>query len=156
MVCDLALVPVTQRQAWSYIALHHRHHPPPAGDLYRVGAVAKGELEMVAVAVVGRPVSRQTQHQEPQTCELLRLCVREGAPRNTASFLLGACRRAAWALGYTRLITYTLASESGTSMRAAGYRLVGSRPARSWNTLSRPRVDRHVIEGRLLWEVVAT
>lgn len=150
----LRLVPVTQRQADAYIRVHHRHHPPSRGDLFRMGALAEGELEMVGVAVVGRPVSRIIQAREPQTCELLRLCVREGAPKNTASFLLGACRRAAWALGYTRLISYTLASESGASMRAAGYRTVGEVKGRSWNTPSRPRVDRHAIEDRLLWEVV--
>jgi hypothetical protein len=45
--------------------------------------------------------------------------------------LYGAIARAARALGYRRLITYTLASESGTSLRAVG-----------WHPNQRPEEDR--------------
>lgn len=153
----LRLVPLKRDQAKAYIRAHHRHNKRFCGDLFRVGCVAEGEVEMAGVAVVGRPVSRETQHREPQTCELLRLCVREGAPRNVASFLLGAVRRAAWALGYTKVITYTLKSESGASLRAAGYRTVGERPARpGWDASSRPRDnDDYLSTDRLLWEAAA-
>lgn len=155
----LRLWPLTQRQAAAFIAAHHRHHPPSRGDIFRVGAAESphdgGAPFLVGVAVVGRPVSREIQQREPTTAELLRLCVCERAPKNTPSLLLGAVRRAAWGLGYTRLISYTLASESGVSMRAAGYRLVGEVKGRSWDMPSRPRIDAHVIADRLLWEAAA-
>lgn len=147
---ELALMPMKRSQANEWIVRHHRHHGPVVGDIYRVGASADGVL--VGCAVVGRPVSRIIQQREPQTVELLRLCTADSAPKNTASFLLGAVRRAAWALGYTRLITYTLASEGGASLRAAGYRTVGETRGRSWDCPSRRRVDKHKIEDRTLWE----
>ncbi|MGN9796199.1 XF1762 family protein [Streptomyces sp. OZ13] len=40
--------------------------------------------------------------------------------RNANSLLYGAAWRAAKALGYTRLITYTQASETGASLRGTG------------------------------------
>lgn len=102
--------------------------------------------------MVGRPVIRELQAREPLTCELIRVCLRDGAPKNAASMLYGACRRAAWALGYTRLITYTLSRESGTSLRAAGYRVIGERKGQSWNRPSRERTDQHEIADRSVWE----
>lgn len=83
----------------------------------------------------------------------VRLCT--DGTRNAASFLLGRAARATFALGYRRLGTYTLASESGTSLVAAGWRLVGEVRGRSWNTRSRPRVDRHPTPDKLRWEAVA-
>ena len=67
--------------------------------------------------------------------------------------LLAAACRAARALGYRRLVTYTLASESGASLRAAGFRQLYTVRARSWHTPSRPRVDKHDPAQRTLWEI---
>jgi hypothetical protein len=55
-------------------------------------------------------------------------------------------------MGYRRLITYTLVSEPGTSLRAAGWRIVGTVSGRSWDTPSRPRVDRYPTQDKLRWE----
>ena len=99
--------------------------------------------------MVGRPVSRC--ECDGRTLEVNRLCVEEGH-RNVASLLLGACRRAAWALGYTRLVTFTLQTEGGKSLRAAGYRLIGERPDRNWNTPGRPRVEKNT-GPKFKWEV---
>jgi hypothetical protein len=72
--------------------------------------------------------------------------------------LYGALARAAFALGYTRVITYTQADESGSSLRAAGWRVVAHRAARKgWNTISRPRDDaRYMTSERTLWETTQT
>jgi hypothetical protein len=75
----------------------------------------------------------------------------DGAP-NACSFLLGACWRAARALGWRRLVTYTLASEPGTSLVAAGWRRVGEVSGRSWHRDSRPRVDLHPTQDKIKWE----
>jgi len=57
-------------------------------------------------------------------------------------------------MGYKRLITYTLASESGTSVKAAGWRVVGEAGGGSWNRDGRPRIDTHPIGQKTLWEVL--
>ena len=72
--------------------------------------------------------------------------------KDACSALYGACRRAAFALGYKKLVTYTLASESGVSLKAAGYRLVGEAGGGSWSRSSRPRVDKHPTQAKLRWE----
>ena len=69
--------------------------------------------------------------------------------------LLGAAARAAFAMGYRRLGSYILVTETGTSYRAAGWRLVGEVKGRSWSTPSRPRIDRHPTMDKLLFEVTA-
>ena len=65
-----------------------------------------------------------------------------------------AAWRAAKALGYRRLITYTLNTEPGTSLRGAGWKLIGERGGGSWSVPSRPRVDKHPLQMKLLWEAV--
>src|SRR3546814_18235817 len=73
------------------------------------------------------------------TREVTRRCT-DGAP-NACSKLYGAAWKAAKALGYTRLITYTLPEEGGASLRAAGWQLVGTRGGGAWSRPSRPRAD---------------
>ena len=53
------------------------------------------------------------------------------------------------------ICTYILKSESGVSIKAAGWRLVGEVRGRSWDAPSRRRVDRHPTEDKLLWETAA-
>jgi hypothetical protein len=109
--------------------------------------VTDGE-RVCGVAIVGRPVARGLD--DGLTLEITRVCT-DGTP-NAASALYGAARRATFALGYRKLVTYTLASESGISLRASGYRVVGEVQGRSWNCASRPRVDKHPLDNKLRWE----
>jgi hypothetical protein len=106
--------------------------------------------KVVAVAIVGRPVARRLQ--DGWTCELTRLA--SDGTRNACSFLYGRAWRAARALGWRRMITYTLASEDGASLKAAGFKLIGTTPGRSWSVPSRPRVDKHPLQQKLRWERV--
>jgi hypothetical protein len=76
---------------------------------------------LVGVATVGRPVARHLD--DGYTLEVNRTCTLDGTP-NVNSMLYGAAWRAAKALGYRRLITYTQEGESGASLRAAGWRLI--------------------------------
>lgn len=69
--------------------------------------------------------------------------------------LYGAAWRAVRALGYGRLITYTLEDEGGSSLRAAGFRVVGEVKGRSWSCESRPRVDTAPHQDKLRWELTA-
>ena len=87
------------------------------------------------------------------TAEVTRLCT-DGS-RNACSMLYGAAWRAARALGYRRLITYILAEESGISLTASGFRLVGEAGGGTWNRSGRPRVDMHPTQRKLLFEARA-
>lgn len=141
----LRLVPVTLAEANAFVAQWHRHHAPVVGHKFSVGVEAE---TLVGVVIVGRPISRHLD--TGMTLEINRLCC-DGTP-NAPSFLLGAARRAAWALGYRRLITYTLPSEGGASLRAAGYRCVGEAGGGSWSRPSRARISTHPLEKKWLWE----
>jgi len=145
---SLRLVPVSQKVALDAVARWHRHNKPPRGDLFRVG-VADGET-LVAVGIASRPVARV--YQDGQTVEVSR--VSSDGTRNACSMLYGALTRAAFALGYRRVITYTRSDEPGTSLRAAGWHVVAERPATpGWDRPSRPRDDRlYDSVPRTLWE----
>lgn len=130
----LELVPVTRDQALDFIRCLHRHAKRPQGYRFAVGVCNDGNL--VGVATAGRPVARGLD--DGHTIEITRVCT-DGTP-HACSMLYGACWRAAKAMGYRRAITYTLTTESGTSLRAAGWLRVAELPARpGWDMPSRPR-----------------
>jgi hypothetical protein len=147
MIC---LVPCRLREAREFVANFHRHNAMPQGGLFAIGA--SDGTRLVGAAIVGLPVARG--FIDGHTLELTRCCVVDDAPKNTPSMLYGACWRAARAMGYRRLVTYTLASESGVSLRAAGWQLIAeragrkpegwqNRPGREWQTV--------VGQAKLLW-----
>lgn len=146
----LRLVPIRLKDAPAYLERWHRHHPHLVGGLWAVGAAAGDEL--VAIAIVGRPVSRE--FDDGATVEVVRVAA-DGTP-NACSLLYGAAARGSFAMGYTRVVSYTQAGESGSSLRAAGYRVIAERPARAgWSAPSRPRDDRaYGSVARQLWERV--
>jgi hypothetical protein len=143
---SLVVVPMTLAEAKAFIEQHHRHHRPPVSHLFSIGA-SDGE-RVVAVCVVGRPVARMLQ--DGFTAEVTRLAS-DGA-RNACSLLYGAAWRAARAMGYRRLVTYTLPEEGGASLRAAGWRCIGEAGGGSWSRATRPRVDLHPTQAKLRWE----
>lgn len=145
----LALVPCSIQDAREYVAQFHRHHGAPLSGLFAVSC-AVGE-RVCGVAIVGRPVARGLQ--DGWTAEVTRVAT--DGTRNACSFLYCACWRAARALGWRKLITYTLATESGASLRAAGWSVVGQVSARSWHCASRPRVDRAPLQEKIRWEASA-
>ncbi len=132
--------------AAAFVSEHHRHHTPPPGHLFSIGAYEGDRL--CGVVIVGRPVARG--RQDGFTVEVTRLCT--DGTRNASSFLYGCAARAALALGYRRIGTYTLQSEGGASLRAAGWRIIAEVKGRSWDTPSRRRTDKHPTENKLLWE----
>ena len=146
----LEIVPIKQSEAKAFVERVHRHHPAPVGSIFQV-AVADEAGEIRGVAMVGRPVARH--YDDGWTLEVNRVAT-DGYP-NACSALYAAAWRVARALGWHRLITYTLASESGSSLRAAGWHLLGERKARSWAdaSVARPRVDTNVATGqdKLVW-----
>jgi len=127
----------------------HRRHPPSRGWLF--GIAVNDGAQLVGVICVGRPIARL--QQDGWTCEATR-CVTDGT-KNANSKLYAAAWRAARAMGYRRLITYNLPSESGASLRAAGYRVVHQTRAQAWGRPSRIRVDQSPPATKLLWETTA-
>lgn len=144
----MIIVPITLREANAFVALHHRHHDPTVGGLFAVGCA---EEIMIAVAIVGRPTARMLQ--DDWTAEVTRLCARPGvASLGACSMLYAAAWRAARALGYRRLVTYTLPEEGGASLRGAGWKCLGEAGGGSWDRRARPRVDTHPTQRKLRWE----
>ena len=148
----LVVVPVSFRQAKEFVAEWHRHHKPPVGHKFSVG-VANEDGVLVGVAMVGRPVARH--FDDGLTLEVNRTAT-DGS-KNANSLLYGAAWRAAKALGYCRLITYTQEGESGVSLRASGWKEIARRSAHNgWDRPSRKRNDDDNTVGkqRVLWEAV--
>lgn len=141
--------PITFEDAADFVRVHHRHHTPPQGHKFSIAAMF--EESLVGVVIVGRPVARR--RDDGLTLEVTRLCTI--GEKNACSFLYGAAARAAFALGYRRIGTYILKSEPGTSLKAAGWKLIGETPGRSWSVPSRPRNDTHPLEPKLLFERTA-
>lgn len=131
----LRVIPVTLAVANAFVERLHRHHKPVAGSKFAIG-VTDGE-QLRGVAITGRPVSPWLQQHRPLWAEINRCCT-DGA-RNACSMLYGAARRAAKAMGYEAVITYTLPEEGGASLRAAGFRIDkedAGGPAELWNSRS--------------------
>lgn len=142
----LRLAPCDLDEANEFVARHHRHHPPVVGHKFSLAALSPERV--VGVCIVGRPVSRM--RDDGTTLEVTRLCT--DGTRNACSFLYGAAARAAFALGFLRIGTYTLPDEGGASLRGAGWKLIGERGGGSWSRDDRPRVDKAPTQGKLLWE----
>jgi len=133
----LALRPIFTQDAIRWLAPRHRHNNPPLRGLFAASVVDEtGAVRGVAVAA--RPVARNLDN--GATIEVTRCCT-DGA-ENACSMLYGALRRAAWALGYSRIVTYTLAEEPGTSLKASGWTRDAELAASpTWSRPSRHRLN---------------
>lgn len=145
----LTIVPLPLDEANAFVLQHHRHHRPTVGHKFSLGVADEGGA-IRGVAIVGRPVGRFLD--DGLTLEVNRVAT-DGCP-NACSALYGAARRATFALGYRRLITYTLVSEPGTSLRAAGWKCLGERGGLRWTGARRPTVDKYPAQMKLLWEAI--
>ena len=148
MKIRLTICPLTLAEANEFVRTHHRHHKPTVGGKFAIG-VADEAGTVHGVAIVGRPVSRMLD--DGWTVEVNRVAT-NGA-ENACSMLYGAAWRAARAMGYRRAVTYTLPQEGGTSLRAAGWKLIGEAGGGQWGSAKRPRVTAHP-ELKLRWEAV--
>jgi L-amino acid N-acyltransferase YncA len=142
----IRVTPISIQEANAFIEAHHRHHKPALSGLFAVACSENDEVR--GVAIVGRPVARNLY--DGYTAEVTRLCT--DGTKNACSMLYAACWRAARALGYQRLVTYTLPEEGGASLRAAGWRLVGQTGGGSWSRPGRPRIDKHPTIPKFRWE----
>jgi len=148
----LVLVPLSLREASEFVTNFHRHNKAPRGGKFAIGV--SDESGLVGVAIVGRPLARSF---DDYTAEVLRVCTTDGSPKNVCSKLYGACWRAWKAMGGHKLITYTLQTETGASVKAAGWKIVAQTKKRkegsAWTSKGRER-DWQPIYGQLKfrWE----
>ena len=148
----LELMPLSLREANEYIKSFHRHNKPTRGGKYAIG-VKDGD-KLVGVAITGRPIARMLD--DKVTAEVLRVCTADDSPKNTCSKIYGACWKASKAMGYRKLITYTLQTESGSSLKGAGYKIVNeSKPSTGKGWLSRPSREWQPVYGQMKfrWEI---
>lgn len=124
----LEIKPITLREANLFVEENHRHHGRTAGCKFAVSAYKDGEL--AGVAICGRPVGRYMD--DGETLEIYRNCT--NGTKNACSFLYGACCRVAREMGYAKVITYTLQSEDGASLKASGFVCEGIAGGTHWTT----------------------
>ena len=151
----MKIVPISLAEADDFVLNFHRHNKPVQGAKFAIGA-SDGE-NLIGVAIVGRPISRFLD--DGFTAEVTRCCVTESAPKGCCSFLYSRAWRAWQALGGNKLITYTLQTESGASLRGAGWKIIGqtigasdgkgwtNRPGRNWQPI--------IGQAKFRWEIQA-
>ena len=148
----LTVIPMSLREANDFVGQFHRHNGRTSrdGGKFAIGAAAN---ELLGVAIVGRPLARLLN--DGVTAEVLRVCVRPQVQLNVCSFLYGRCWRIWQAMGGRRLVTYTLPSESGSSLRGAGWKLIGeSNPHKGgWQSIDRQREWQPIYgQAKFRWE----
>lgn len=147
----LKIQPTTMRAANAFIQEHHRHNKPVQGCRFALSATLEGQT--VGVIIVGRPVARLLD--DGSTAEVTRCCTISEAPKGTNSFLYGKAKRAWSVMGGTRLVTYTLQSESGASLRGAGWNEAARTEKVSWdrpNTGRQRKTQAVYSEPKIRWE----
>jgi hypothetical protein len=156
-VNDLKLSPCTISEARRFVGEKHRHNLPPQGGLFACKIVDKENVTR-GVAIVGRPVARKLD--DGYTAEITRCCT-DGVS-NGCSMLYGATVRACRALGFKKVITYTLQKETGASLKASNWKKSAELPAtKTWHSPSRPRYqqdifgnERRPADAKIRWEQV--
>lgn len=130
----LRIIPLTLTQANAYIKQYHRHHKPVRGHRFSLGAI-NGDSLLVGVCVVGRPVARMVDAY--RVAEVTRLCT-DGS-KNCCSFLYSAAARVAREMGFDKIQTYILETETGASLRAAGWEYEETTAGGQWKHTAGPR-----------------
>ena len=144
----LELTPISLKAANEYVNAHHRHHKAVTGHKFSIGCSQNGLL--VGVVIVGRPVSRFLD--EGYTLEVNRLCTL--GVKNACSILYAAAARAARAMGYKKIITYILQSESGCSLKAAGWNCAGLAGGKEWTGKRKPPISLYPQEMKIRYEKI--
>ncbi len=147
----LEVRPIALADARAFVLEHHAHSAPPVG--WRFGAGIWNGEDLVGVVTVGRPVSRHIDQE--RVVEVTRLCVRRDlAPalvRNACSQLYAWSAREAARRGFDVIMTYTLESEPGVTLKAAGWRRDILSRGGSWNRPGRAREDAGPTEPKRRW-----
>lgn len=123
---SLTIKPIHLKPAREYVRQYHRHNIPPVGGKFAVSCYDGDRL--CGVAICGRPTARRSD--SGVTLEIYRNCT--DGTYNACSKLYGACCRIAKGMGYQRIVTYTLESENGASLRASNFTFEGMAGGVAW------------------------
>ncbi len=144
----LTIRPIDLKTANKYVLAHHRHNGKVLVHRFSI-ACYDGE-RLCGVAICGNPSARKLDTGD--MVEVKRVCT--DGTHNACSILYGRCARIAKEMGWKAIITYTLETEEGASLRASGWKVdEESVGGTSWNVPSRPRM---VQEETLFGEVTAS
>ena len=150
----MIIVPIHFAEANSFVAAIHRHHGRVVGYKFALALQAERGKDcpfngpiIHGVAICGRPVARHSD--DGLTLEVVRLAV--DGTKNACSMLYSACARVAKEMGYRRILTFTLDSEPGTSLKASGWKFDGVTPGKSWSVPTRKRQDKHPLVPKKRW-----
>jgi|TARA_B100001093_G_C26690945_1_gene954779 hypothetical protein len=146
-------VPLTLKEANEFVTTHHRHNKKCQGHRFSIGCIK--DNDMVGVAICGRPLSRRLDSQF--VLEVLRVCIKDPAPKNACSYLYARAWKIWQSMGGNKILTYTLASESGASMRAVGWDKVSetkplSKNAKGWETRDNRQTQPVNFQLKFRWE----
>ena len=143
------IIPLSLEEANRFVLMFHRHNKKVQGGKFAIGLIFNNEL--IGVAIAGRPVARLLD--DGRTIEILRVCVKEGY-KNANSILYGRMKRICQLMGYKRIVTYTLKKESGSSLKASGFKLIKEVKPQTWNRPSRKRKFQEIyLEPKIRWEL---
>lgn len=149
MTSQLQMVPTTKDDARAFIERHHSHHSAPIQAIMWAAVELDGEV--VCVGCLERPKARHTAY-DARTGEVTRIAS-DGSAKNAASKCIASISRAALALGYTRLVSFTVLGEAGTSYKAAGWWVTGITQSRKgWSSSGRPRALAMQKGAKVRWE----
>lgn len=140
-------IPIELDVANRFVSEFHRHNKPVLRAKFQIGLTCDNVL--IGVGIVGRPVARALQ--DGKRLEVLRVCVKEGYP-NACSKIYARCKQIAQLLGYEKIITYTLKSESQSSLKAIGAKVEAETKPHTWDTPSRRRETQPIyLISKLRW-----
>lgn len=144
----LTIRPISIKTANDFVEMNHRHHGKKTGCRFAIGCF-DGET-MCGVAICANPVARNAD--DGLTLEVSRVCT--DGTYNACSILYGACARIAREMGFRKIQTYILETESGTSLKASGWHCDGGGfGERSWNDYNRKRQnERNAVKQLALFE----
>ena len=144
----MILKPTTLKSANEFLKKYHRHSAPVTGGRFAIMAELNGKI--IGVGIAGRPISRHLDN--GLTAEITRVCT-DGTP-NANSFIYGRMKRILQSMGYKKIITYTLASESGASLRAINAKIERTTKAEEWDRKARRRNSQAIYsEPKYRWAI---
>ena len=124
--CNLQIRPISIHDANIFVEKYHRHHGKKTGCRFAISVW--GGQQFHGVAICSNPVARRAD--DGLTLEVSRLCT--DGTYNVCSMLYGACARIAKEMGFKKIQTYILESETGTSLKASGWKEEGTAGCESW------------------------
>lgn len=146
----LFIVPVSLKDANAFVSHYHRHNKPVPIAKFTIGVVDETGL-LRGIAIVNNPIVPQLM--DTWTAEVIRVAT-DGC-QNACSALYAASRKIAFAMGYQKLITYTLQEESGASMRGAGWQRVKETKAnRGWSHRTGRKDQEVYTKDKWRWETI--